>query len=256
MEQIIYTSMLAANKILDKQAITANNLANISTVGFKEQLISQLSSSVNHSKLLKNKYKILEDNYPYSNFSSGPLNHTKRDLDLSITGNGWFVIRDYNSKNKEGYTRNGRLQVNSDGKLMINNYLVVGKSGVISLPKNKNIYISASGMINLINSNKEKLNKNTVEQLKLVNPDPKYLKRGNNGIFYLNQKGLKKWENTVPNDKKIKLNSGMLEDSNVNINENLINLIANERHFSIEMKIISDCDQNTQRANQLLNINN
>lgn len=253
MEQIIYTSMLAANKILDKQAVTANNLANISTVGFKEQLISQISSPINRSKLLQNKYEIPEGNYPYSNFSSGSINHTTRNLDISIIGNGWFVIRDHNSKNKEGYTRNGHLKINSNGKLMINNYLVLGKSGVISLPKNKNIYISESGMINL---KKEKLNKKTIAQLKLVNPNPKYLKRGNNGIFYLNEKGLDKWKNTVPNDKKIKLTSGTLEESNVNINENLINLITNERHFSIEMKIISDCDQNIQRANQLLNINN
>ena len=256
MEKTIYTSMLAVNKILDKQAITANNLANISTVGFKEQFISQLSSPVNHSKLLQNQYQIVEEKYPYSNFSSGAMNHTKRDLDLSITGNGWFVIRDYNSKNKEGYTRNGHLKISTDGKLMINNYLVVGKSGVISLPKNKNIYVSPSGMINLIHLKKKILNKNTVTQLKLVNPDPKYLKRGNNGIFYLNEQGLRKWKKTVPDDKKIKLIAGMLEDSNVNINENLINLITNERHFSIEMKIISDCDQNIQRANQLLNINN
>ncbi|HXK00565.1 MAG TPA: flagellar hook-basal body complex protein [Buchnera sp. (in: enterobacteria)] len=256
MEQVIYTSMLAANKILDKQAITANNLANISTIGFKEQLLSQLSLPVNNSKLFKNKYKIPEDNYPYSNFSSGPINHTQRDLDLSIPGNGWFVIRDKYSKNKEGYTRNGHLKITTDGKLMINHYLVVGKSGVISLPKNKNIYVSTSGIINLTNFNREKLNNNSIDKLKLVNPDPKYLIRGNNGIFYLNEQGLKKWKNTIPDDKEIKLTSGTLEDSNVNINENLINLIAHEKHFSIEMKIISDCDQNIQRANQLLNINN
>lgn len=256
MDPTIYTSMLTANKILDKQAIIANNLANASTLGFKEQLIYQTSSLVNNSQSLKDKQILSENNYPYSNFSSGPINYTKRDLDLCIKGNGWFVIKDYNAKNKEGYTRNGHFKINTDGQLMINNHLVVGKLGIISLKKNKKISISSSGTINYIDFKKENMKQNVIGKLKLVNPNPKYLERGNGGIFYLNKKGLKKWENHIPDDKNIELTKGMLEDSNVNLNENLINMISNERHFSIEMKIISTSDENIQRANQLLNINN
>ncbi|CAL4043221.1 flagellar hook-basal body complex protein [Buchnera aphidicola] len=255
MNSIMYISMMAANRMLEKQAIIANNLANISTLGFKEQLVTQTLSSINNSKLYKNDSIISEKNYLYSNFSSGPINYTKRNLDLSIKGNGWFVVKDYNSKHQEGYTRNGHLKINSDGKLMINNYLVMGTSGTISLPKNKKISISSSGIIYLMDLKKEKIKNKILGKLKLIDTDPKYLKRGNNGIFYLNKQGRKKLGKVIPDNHHIRLNSGMLEDSNVNINENLINMISNERSFSIEMKIISNDDENSQRANQLLNIN-
>ncbi|WP_343191980.1 flagellar hook-basal body complex protein [Buchnera aphidicola (Formosaphis micheliae)] len=258
MDYITRQAMTHANKILDQQEIIANNLANISTIGFKEQLTDQLLSPIKNSSTTYkyDQYYSSHNSYPYSNFSSGFLKHTNRNLDLSIIGNGWFVIQDNSSKNKEGYTRNGKCNIDNNGLLMMNNHPVIGRLGVIKIPKNKNIYISSNGNVNIIHQDKNhKESISVIERLKLVNPNTQNMTRGQNSIFYLNELELNKWNNKLPHDNTIKLSSGVLEESNVNLNENLINTILNERNFAIEMKIISNNNDNIQHANQLLNIN-
>ncbi|HMI76803.1 MAG TPA: flagellar hook-basal body complex protein [Buchnera sp. (in: enterobacteria)] len=248
------TAMISASHTLDKQAITANNLANISTLGFKQQLTAQLLLPVSNKKILSNNKKFISYNHIYSDLSPGPILYTKRPLDISIPGNGWLTVQDNTAKNKEAYTKTGHLQINKNRKLVINNHMVLSTKGPITVPITGTINISSHGIINFLNKKNHEVNGTYIGKLKLINIADKDIEKGNNGFFYINKTGLENPEKIL--SKNIKILSGTLEDSNVNLSENLINMISYERQFAIEMQLIANDDENTKIANQLMHDNN
>lgn len=141
MEKAIYESMISAVQLLEKQAVIANNLANISTIGFKEAF----NIFVKDEKI-KNSYKKYDiSSKEYYNFYPGTLVHTQRKLDLAIKNNGWITVKDKNGQ--EAYTKNGHMQTNQKGILTIQNYEVIGNHGSIRIPNNENLKISSNGII-------------------------------------------------------------------------------------------------------------
>ncbi|QCI17735.1 flagellar basal-body rod protein FlgF [Buchnera aphidicola (Acyrthosiphon lactucae)] len=251
MENSIYKSMIAANQLLEKQNIIANNLANISTTGFKEKFIFQIQNQ-NIKNLYNNCNKITKE---YHNLSSGILNHTKRNLDLFIKDDGWLTVRDKNGQ--EAYTKNGHLKINSNRKLTIQDNEVVGNNCNITIPNNINVKILSDGIVTSIKKNKNHITQTKIGALKLVRIPTQDLIQKENGLFYLKKDNqINKYINTVNHSNKIRVQSGMLEESNVNASRNMIEMISNARQFEMQMKMISMCDQNSEYANQLININN
>jgi len=78
-----------------------------------------------------------------------------------------------------------------------------------------------------------------------------HLIQNKNGLFYINEKSNNQ---NIPHSENINVQSGMLEESNVNSVKNMIDMISNARQYEMNMKIISVCDQNEEYANQLFNI--
>ncbi|QIQ41926.1 MAG: flagellar basal-body rod protein FlgF [Buchnera aphidicola (Microlophium carnosum)] len=252
MENSIYQSMIAANQLLEKQTIISNNLANLSTTGFKEKFIVAIQK---HN--VKNSYDAYNRiSKEYLNLSSGILNHTRRNLDLFIKDDGWLTVKDTNGQ--EAYTKNGHIKINSNHKLTIQDNEVVGNNCKnIEIPNNINIKILSDGTI--ISARKK--NKHIIEKkigaLKLSCFSSQDLVQKENGLFYLKKNNqLNKYNRTINHNNKIRVQSGMLEESNVNASKNMIEMISNARQFEMQMKMISMCDQNAEYANQLMNINN
>ncbi|AAM67883.1 flagellar basal-body rod protein FlgF [Buchnera aphidicola] len=249
MNKAIYESMNAAIKLLDKQAVIANNLANISTVGFKESFNLFIKD-----RNLQNLKKTYNQNVKeYYNFYPGTLIHTQRNLDLVIKNNGWLAIKDINGQ--EAYTKNGHIKINKEGKMTVQNYELIGNNGNIKIPNNVNLKISSNGIIKEIKKNKDSIIESTIGSLKLVRLQNDNLIQKENGLFYLKKDNLNKYKNIL-HDSSVRIQSEMLEASNVNPTKNMIDMISNARQFEMNMKIISMCDQNTEYANQLFNVNN
>ncbi|WP_295164385.1 flagellar basal-body rod protein FlgF [uncultured Buchnera sp.] len=249
MEKAIYESMNAAIKLLDKQAVIANNLANISTVGFKESFNLFIKD-----KNVQNLYKTYNQNVKeYYNLYPGTLIHTQRKLDLVVKDNGWLAIKDINGQ--EAYTKNGHMKINQEGKLTVQNYEVIGNNGNIKIPNDINLKISSNGIIKKVKKTKDSIIESTIGSLKLVRLPNNNLVQKENGLFYLKKDNLNQYKNVL-HDGSVRIQPEMLEASNVNPTKNMIDMISNARQFEMNMKIISVCDQNTEYANQLFNINN
>lgn len=248
MENSIYKSMISANQLLDKQNIISNNLANISTTGFKEKFIFTIQN-----QNVKNLYnKITRE---YQNLSVGSLNHTKRNLDLFVKDDGWLAVKD--KKGREAYTKNGHLKININRKLTIQDNEVVGNNCNITIPNNINIKISSNGIITSIEKKHNHIFENKIGALKLVCLASKDLIEKDSGLFYLKKNNnFNECTSTIPHSNKVHVQSGILEESNVNTSKNMIEMISNARQFEMQMKMISMCDKNAEYANQLININN
>ncbi len=249
MDHVIYTAMGGASQSLEKQAITANNLANVSTPGFKSQLAAlravPINGPTNHTRTL------VVASTPGADMSEGVMDYTGRSMDVALPKESWLAVQ---TANGEAYTRNGNMELNADGQLTIQGRLVMGDGGPIEIPPNAQISISADGTISSLNAGDAP---NTIAQLgrlKLVKATGQEVTRSDDGLFRLTPAAQQQRGNVLQNDPTVRVMPGVLEGSNVDSVGTLVDMIANSRRFDMQMKVISSADTNAQSANQLLAI--
>ncbi|MCW2474387.1 MULTISPECIES: flagellar basal body rod protein FlgF [unclassified Symbiopectobacterium] len=249
MDHVIYTAMGGASQSLEKQAITANNLANASTPGFKSQLAAlravPINGPTNHTRTL------VVASTPGADMSAGVMDYTGRSMDVALPKESWLAVQ---TANGEAYTRNGNMELNADGQLTIQGRIVMGDGGPIEIPPNAQISISADGTISSLNAGDAP---NTIAQLgrlKLVKATGQEVTRSDDGLFRLTPAAQQQRGNVLQNDPTVRIMPGVLEGSNVDSVGTLVDMIANSRRFDMQMKVISSADTNAQSANQLLAI--
>ncbi len=101
--------------------VVANNMANITTTGFKSQrlMFEEFVMPVAEATAFKNGDEDLSYVHDYStsfNFLQGSIRTTGNDFDLAVEGAGFFAIQ--MADGTEGYTRNGSFHVNTQGTLV------------------------------------------------------------------------------------------------------------------------------------------
>ncbi|WP_094751649.1 flagellar hook protein FlgE [Psychromonas sp. CD1] len=145
---IALSGIAAAQTDLDS---TANNIANVNTVGFKESRAE--FESVYASSLFTNSKTKVGDGVSTAavaqQFHQGSLKFTQNPLDLAITGSGFFATASNLEERELSYTRSGTFKLNSDNFVVDNsgNYLQAfpvnedGTSSSVSLSTTKPIQI-------------------------------------------------------------------------------------------------------------------
>ncbi|ASY79995.1 flagellar biosynthesis protein FlgF [Pectobacterium polaris] len=248
MDHAIYTAMGGASQSLEKQAITANNLANASTPGFRAQLSALRAVPVNGLTLPTRTLVVAST--PGVDMTEGVMNYTGRAMDVALPKESWLAVQ--TADGGEAYTRNGNMEISADGQLTIQGRVVMGDGGPIDIPPQAQISISADGTISALNAGDPP---NTIAQLgrlKLVKATGQEVERSDDGLFRLTQQAQQQRGNVLQNDPTVRIMPGVIEGSNVNTVDTMVDMIANARRFEMQMKIISSVDDNAQRANQIL----
>ncbi len=242
MDRMIYVGMAGAKMDMQRQDVLANNLANISTTGFRAELQAIRAVPVRGDGATTRVYS-LETTVGYDD-SQGPITTTGRPLDVALQGKSMLAVSALDGT--EAYTRFGSLTVNNEGVLMTQSGLpVLGDGGPITIPQNAQASIAPDGTV----SAKEASGKITgIGKLKLVTPEIK-LTRGEDGLFR-DADGAE-----LPVDANARVQDGALEGSNVNPIETMISMIAAARQFEAQMKLIQTSDNNEKAASQLLSGN-
>ncbi|UQY45678.1 flagellar basal body rod protein FlgF [Erwinia sp. PK3-005] len=250
MDHAIYTAMGAASQTLNMQAVTANNLANASTPGFRAQLNALRAVPVEGLSLPTR--TLVTASTPGSDMTQGALDYTQRSLDVAVQQDGWLAVQ--TADGTEAYTRNGNMQISPTGELTIQGHPVMGDGGPIAVPQAAEITIAADGTITALNPGDEPNATVQLGRLKLVKATGQEVVRGDDGLFRLNPAAQAQRGATLQNDPTVQVMPGVLEGSNVKPVETMVDMIANARRFEMQMKVISSVDENEQRANQLLNM--
>ena len=240
MDRRIYLSMGGAKATMQRQETLANNLANVSTVGFRAELQAFRAVPVRGDGATTRAYA-LETTTGY-NPGQGPITTTGRNLDVAMQGNGWLAVQALDGT--EAYTRAGSLQVNNEGVLVGHNGLpVLGDGGPITLPANAEVSVAADGTLSARTANGRST---AVGKLKLVTPQDK-LQRGDDGLF-------RAPGGDLPADPNARLQSGALEGSNVSAIETMVAMISAARQFEAQMKSMQTTEQDERAAAQLLSL--
>ncbi|QNM98466.1 flagellar basal-body rod protein FlgF [Chitinimonas koreensis] len=244
MDRLIYVAMTGAKQASLQQATVANNLANASTPGFKQELSAFRAVQAVGGTGYQSRSFVLEQSTG-SDFTPGTLQTTGRDLDIALTTEGMFAVQ---TGNGEAYTRNGSLEIDATGLLKTREgNPVLGDGGPIVIPENSVLTFGRDGTISAAPVN-DPSQSNEVGRIKLVRPDERQLDRGNDGLFRLRD------GQPAQADAAVQLTSGALEASNVNAVDQLVKMIDYQRSYDLQVRMLQTADQNARSAAQIMSL--
>jgi flagellar basal-body rod protein FlgF len=245
MDRLIYTAMTGAKHAFLRQAGVANNLSNVSTIGYRAMEHKFRAVPVQGEGLPTRAFVV--DASIGDNFEQGPMMATGRPLDVAIKGAGWIAVE--TPDGTEAYTRAGNLQIDAAGQLQTSSGLnVLGAGGPIGVPPDNTITISEDGTVSAVPLFGTPNNVNLIGRIKLVNPPTDDLARGDDGLFRT------KSGTPLLQDEQVKLAPHTLEGSNVNVVDSMVNLISVARQFEMQVKMLQSADANAGKASQILSI--
>lgn len=245
MDRIIYTAASGAARVMEHQAVVSNNLANVSTTGFREELAIYRAVPLTGHNSLPTRVSSATATAA-NNWTPGVLAETGHALDLAIRGEGWFAVQ--TPDGGEAYTRAGELAVNAQNLLVTQNGmpLLSADGAPIEIPERGTLTFSDDGQITVLGAGDNPNDIQNIGQVKLVNPPRNELVRGGDGLFRLGN------GNVAQPDPQVRMVSGHVERSNVNPAEAMVSIIANARLFEMQMQVIQQANTNAERANGLL----
>ncbi len=226
----IYTSASGMIPHIRKQEVTANNLANASTPGYKKDQVftQELSRAQQKQQVTRSDWQrpLVDD--IYTNFTPGVFDRTGNPLDLAIDGDGFFQLE--LPDGTRALTRAGSFRVNSDGLLTFpDNALVIGSGGPIEIGTGT-ISVTQDGMVQVNGSTAGTITPVTVEDLGM-----------------LKKIGESMW--TVPDDVELipvpraSIQQGFLESSNVDVVREMIDMIISFRNYEADAQALKTQDQ-------------
>ena len=245
MDRIIYLAASGANAAMARQQALSNNLANVSTPGFRAELSTHRSVPLEGSGASTRVFA-LEATAGHLD-KPGPITMTGRNLDVAARDGAYFAIQALDGT--EAYTRAGALEVTPEGALVNPQGLPVLDAGgaPINIPQGAVVQFGSDGSITTRVGNEAPQN---LGRLKLVTPTPEErLVRGNDGYFR------SVTGDPLNADANARMQDGALEGSNVNPIEAMVGMIQVARQFEQQMKMLQTAEKNDQSAAQLLGLN-
>lgn len=247
MDKLIFTAMSGAKQVVQRQDVIAQNLANVSTSGYRAAMFAARAVPVGGAADSARAFS--QEGTMGADLTAGPLQRTGRELDVAVEGNAWLAVQ--GNDGREAYTRAGALQMDANGVLKApGGFVVMGDGGPIEIPQDTQVSIARDGTVSAIPNTGSKNAVVSVGRIKLATLNPKEVVRGDDGLFRA------KDGNPAAADERATLVSGTLEGSNVNPVEAMVGMIGAARQFEMQMRMISTADTNARSAAQLLTLGN
>jgi flagellar basal-body rod protein FlgG len=251
------TGMQAQQTQLD---VISNNMANVSTNGFKRasavfedlmyQNLRQVGAADTEQNNLPTGLQIglgVRTVATSRSFTQGSLQQSGNQLDLAINGSGFIQVA--LPDGTTGYTRDGSLQVDAQGRLVTASGLPV--AGDITVPAEaQSVTVGNDGVVTVkLPGNAQPQQVGNIELAGFVNPAGLEPRGGN---LYTETVASGNPINGAPGSAGLgTLMQGYVETSNVNVVQELVTMIQTQRAYEMNSKAIQTSDQMLQRLGQL-----
>ena len=247
MDKALFIGMSGAKQNMLSQRAHANNLANVSTTGFKRDFAQARSMPVFGEHHPTRAYAMSER--PGTDLSAGALQDTGRKLDVAVDGDGWLAVQ--NQQGEEVFTRSGSLQIDVNGLVRLaDGDMVLGNGGPVALPPFDSVQIGSDGTLSVVPVGGPPDQLVEVDRLKLVNPPREALEKGADG--FIRRQADQAIDGPEPADGARRVVSGFLESSNVNAVEEMISNLQLSRQYEMQVKVMNTANENSEASARLL----
>lgn len=236
----LYTSALGLSVLTKQQEVTANNLANAQTAGYKkdvlvaesfpEMLLHRLNAPEDAGETppqvgpLSLGVKIKD---VYTDHSAGVRRTAENPLALALTGEGYFTV---NTPQGERYTRNGEFTLDAQERIVsTDGYPLMGEKGEI-IVRGSDVQVDPQGRV--YSGGVE------LDRLKIVHFSTPLTKEGSSLFQGENPQGV---ANPV-------ISQGAVEESNVQPLTEMVNMITIMRAYEANQKVIQSIDATLDKA--------
>jgi flagellar basal-body rod protein FlgF len=245
MDRLLYVAMTGAKQLMQAQQLVAHNLANVGTTGFRADL-ARFQPKAIEGPGYPSRINTVASGLGFDR-KQGMLTQTGNALDVAVDGAGWIAVQA--SDGSEAYTRGGAFNVNALGLLETERgELVLGDNGPVAIPPNVGVSIAPDGTISIVPQGQGPETIASIGRLKLVSPDPDSLEKRPDGLVRA------VGGEEVEADANVKIVSGALEQSNVNMAGAMVDMIALAREFEIAVRMMRVADDNASRAASIASI--
>ncbi|MBN1115090.1 MAG: flagellar basal-body rod protein FlgG [Oligoflexia bacterium] len=236
----------------------ANDFANLNTTGFKK---SRVDLQDLHYKTIKGAGTLttLDTRHPvgiqvgrgvkvsaiHRVFEEGAIKATGNSMDMAIAGNGFFaVLRQGNVY----YTRDGSFSRDGNGRIVTKNGFPLQPE--VALPvESKGFTVSTDGVVTTINNQNETEEVGQVQIVNFVNPAG--LSSEGYNLYLPTEASGNPVTGTPGSDGMGIIQQGFLESSNVNAVTGMVDMIAAQRGYELNSKVIQAADQMLQSVTNL-----
>ena len=238
MDKLIYTAFNTVNNIYDNRAVRAQNLANISVPGYKRDLGSKSvgTAFLDNMQTLQSRAMAIQDDNNYFSSQPGSLSQTNVDTDIAISGDGYFLVQ---GTGAPSLSRRGDLRVANDGTLENGTSQKILNSELlpIQVPAYRAMKISDDGNVIIEPLGSDPGTEQVIGKIAMTLAEGVSLKKFADGE-------IRALDGTVPPlDDTVSVLPKHVELSNVNITEELINSIEDQRQYEINIKMISSASE-------------
>ncbi|HSJ78781.1 MAG TPA: flagellar basal body rod protein FlgF [Erythrobacter sp.] len=249
MDRMIYTAMTAMNAAMDRQRTVANNLANASTPGFRQEIFAVTPATLKDGSLEAR--AMARGNERGAEMTAARVVPTGNPLDVALEGKALLAFQ---SPDRQGevYSRRGDLRVGASGVIENGEGLaVLGEGGTpITVPPGFAIAIAADGAILASDPAAPNAPAEQIDRLRLVNPEGSPLAKGIDS--FLKVPGVNGANGVLPPDLTARLTPGALEQSNVETADTLVQMIEAQRAFEQRAKIIRTAGELDEASSGLM----
>ncbi len=242
MDRLVYVAMTGGKQLMQAQTVVSNNLANVSTQGFRADF-ARFEQAPVEGFGYPSRINVTSQGLGFDH-QAGTMIHTGNTLDLEVDGPGWIAVQAPDGT--EAYTRDGSLGLTPLGLLeTVRGDLVLGDNGPVAVPPHSQIMIGNDGTISIVPQGQGPETLAQIGRIKLVNPDPATLVKRADGLIAAADGA------PAAPDAEVKVVSGFAETSNVNAAQSLVQMIELSRQFEVEVRMMRIADENESRATTL-----
>ena len=231
METASYTTLARQTGLMREMQIIANNIANSSTTGFRQEgiIFSEYIVQGNQGDHIAMPASRIGN----SSFAQGELEHTGGSLDLAVEGDGFFLVA---TPNGDRLTRAGSFSATAEGELVTHDgYAVLDTGGApVFLPNNiMNLSVAADGTISAYGRE--------LGQIGVFDPIDSMSMEREGGVFFKSDAGWEPVESPT-------IKQGYVENSNVNQVLQISRMIEVQRAYEIGQSFLEREDERVRSA--------
>ena len=251
MDKLIYTAFNTLNNIYDNRSVRAQNMANISVPGYRRDLGTKASGTafMVGEDTLNTRALAIRDDKNYFEADPGTLSQTDVPTDIAIRGSGYFVVQ---GLGEPSLSRRGDLKVDENGALRngANSQILNTNLQPFNVPPHREIKINETGDVLIVPLGSALGTEQNIGTIAMTLAEGADLKKFPDGEIRVS-------DGTIPApDKGVRVIPKFIELSNVNITEELVNTIEDQRAYEINVKLISSTSELDQAGASLLRMPN
>ena len=243
MDRSIYTVLSAATSATFQRVQLTNDLANLSTVGYKRASQTRPSSAFLNGPGFPSRFQpVVQSRVEFIELGNGPSQETGENLHIAMNDKTVMSVQAPNGNT--AFTRRGDMRISPDGFLeLANGLLVLGEGGApITAPADSEISVASNGQIFSKLIQTPDVAPVAIGQLGLRDASEVNLVRRVDGLYETEGSNGQGGDfATGPNPVSVK--SGALEGSDANAVDIMVNLLDFYRSFETQMKVIKSIEE-------------
>jgi flagellar basal-body rod protein FlgF len=244
-DKLVFTSLSGQNSVAHRMQQISNEIANVSTTGFKRSFAAALQTYRYEGDGFETRFVPVLTPATAIDMKPGPITSTGRPLDVAIGGTQLLAVRA--SDGSVAYTRRGDLNIDAGGTLRVGSGEAILDDGgnPVQIPALVEVKVGTDGTIFTKTPGEQAAIFLPLGRMQIAEPLVDAIRLRTDGL-YSNATG-----EPFPLAETPSLQSGALEGSNTNLFSTMVDMISMSRRYEMQVKVLKQASDLAERSQSM-----